>query len=205
MGFYVRIWEAYQPSHTVSLEKNPAGYLKTIPNIQTINHLTWSLIPIATCPTLTCRRSRILRHSPWTFSIQMSTPGASEQWITIKNRSRPGYKVIQPCHLTFKAVQGGLIGRGQPLQVSVCLTVAGGKDSRAQIVRRVIRVLKGGESFFFLGFVFFPMYSTHTPASINTHLLWGIHLRCVRAAKTGRRVVSRFRGRGRDGCADSYI
>lgn len=50
---------------------------------------TWSLIPTATWPTLTWRRSRILRHSPPTFSIQMSTPASQSQSTEWRQTRQP--------------------------------------------------------------------------------------------------------------------
>lgn len=71
------------------------------PSLRPALPLTCSLIPMATCPTLTCRRSRILRHSPWTFSIQMSTPGAASD--NNKTRRSTGVCIravtVRPPHL----------------------------------------------------------------------------------------------------------
>lgn len=54
-----------------------------------MSYRTWSLIPMATWPTLTCRRSRILRHSPCMSSIQMSTPEMPEQRKTVMTGVNP--------------------------------------------------------------------------------------------------------------------
>lgn len=43
------------------------------------------------------------------------------------------------------------------------------------------------------------------PSCTGTHLLWGIYLRCVRAAEAGWWFISRFRGRGLDSGTFSHI
>ncbi len=148
--------------------------------------------------------------NPQTLALHVLNPDVNTWSVRAENNSenssQSAYNTeMQGCHLTFEAVQGGLICWGQPLQVSVCLAVAGGKDSRAQIIRRTVRVLKNGEKHSALIFRDFWFHVYSPPASIDTHLLWGIHLRCVRAAETGRRVIPRFRGGGLDCGAYRYI
>lgn len=66
------------------------------------------------------------------------------------------------CHLTLKAAWRWLIGRSQPLQVSVCVTVAGGKDARAEVIRWIFRILKDGKKS-----VFSDVQRTTTSSRLN--------------------------------------
>lgn len=106
------------------------------------SYLTWSLIPIATWPILTCRRSRILRHwSSRTFSIQTSMPAESEGF---KFNSKSGlirmHWAVKFSCLTFEAVTWRLVG--WPVHKRVYVTVAGGENSRAQIIWWTVGLLK---------------------------------------------------------------
>lgn len=74
---------------------------------------------------------------PQTLPLHVLNPDVN----TWSQRSRnqpseptPAWCMAQFERLTCRTVQGRVIGCGQPVRVSICAAVAGGENSRAQVI-----------------------------------------------------------------------